>query len=111
MTTQQKLERLRNRQTKYELVASHPDGRRLLIRYTSRTGRNGLYDALAQDAERLCRVLGADDITWGKRSADGGTMGEWVLRFSGRTQREAIIDGEHTFYADLDAKDCEVAPC
>ncbi len=45
MTTslQNRLGRLRNRPTKYELVASHPDGRRVLIAYTARKGRTGIY--------------------------------------------------------------------
>jgi hypothetical protein len=96
-----RLLRLKNRRTRYELVAEHPDGRRLLVRYTSRLGRRGLFDALQQDSARLCAVLGADAIHFGTRAGDGGTMGEWKIRFTGRTQREAIIDGELQFYAEL----------
>lgn len=102
MTIEQKLERLHNRQTRYELIAQHPDGRKLLVRYC-RQGRRGLWDAITKDdGTQLCRVLGADHIHFAKRAADGGTMGAWTIRFSGRTQRQAIIEGEHTFYADLD---------
>lgn len=102
MTTQQKLDRLKNYRTRYELAASHPDGRKVLIRYTARKGRRGLLDALTMDAARVCKVLGSDDIHWAKRAADGGTMGDWTVKFSGRTQREAILDGELPFYASLD---------
>jgi len=102
LTTQQKLDRLKNYRTRYELIASHPDGRKLLIRYTARQGRRGLLDALTMDAARVCQVLGADDIHWGKRAADGGHMGEWTVKFSGRTQREAILGGELPFYANFE---------
>ena len=97
-TLEARLERLKNYRTRYELVAEHPDGRRVLVRYTSRDNRRGLYGALTQDCEGICAFFGTDAITFGKRSADGATMGEWRLRFTGRTQREAILAGELPFY-------------
>ena len=96
------VQRLENRSAKrLEDVATHADGRKVLIRYTSRKGRRGLYDALTQgEPAKLCAFLGADHIDFAKKASDGGKMGEWTVRFSGRTQRDAIIGGELPFYLD-----------
>lgn len=98
-TLENRLARLKNYRTRYELIATNADGRKVLVRYTSRVGRRGLYDALTQDAEQICQFFGTDSIHFGKRAADGATMGEWTIKFSGRTQREAILCGELPFYA------------
>lgn len=98
MTTQEKLIRIRNYGTRYELVASHPDGRKVLVGYTPRRGRSGLFDMLAKNGEAWVKFSGAENITFGKRVSDGAVSGEWSIKFSGRTQRDAICNGELPFF-------------
>jgi hypothetical protein len=91
---QRKLASLQNRATRYELVASHPDGRRFLVAYCGRKNRQGLFSAVAGRAAAMTALTGDESIHFGKRAADGGTMGEWTIRFSGRTQRDCYLEGE-----------------
>lgn len=101
-TLEQRLARLKHYSTRYELIAEHPDGRRYLVIYTTRRSRAGLQDGLLARLEdgSLDRVIGTREMTYGRRAADGVTMGDWRVRFSGRTQRECYIQGELTFLAD-----------
>jgi hypothetical protein len=99
MTLGQRLQRLQNRHTLYELVASHPDGRRFLVAYCGRRGRRGIFTALAGRAAAMTALTGDDGIKFAARAADGGTMGAWTIRFSGRTQRECYIAGELEYVA------------
>ena len=97
MTTAEQLERIKHYATRYELAAEHPDGRKIRVLYTSRKGRAGILAALRQRFAVLAPILGdgqAIPIQWGKRAADGCTAGQWRIRFTGRTQRDAIIAGE-----------------
>lgn len=101
MTTTQKLERLYNRATRYEVVAEHPDGRRYLIGYTSPT-RPGMLRMIRQNGQAVVDRLGltqAAVMTWGGKGRLGhfATIGDWKVRFTGRTQRDAIIGGEVEF--------------
>lgn len=99
-TITKQLERLKNRCTAYELAMTHPDGRSFLIRYTNRRTRSGLYNCCYQAAVAIDKVAGTDFFTPAKRAADGGTIGEWTIAFTGRTQRDAIINGELVFIED-----------
>lgn len=105
MTTEQKLERLKNYHTRYEIAAERGDGHRLLIGYTPRKGRRGMYSMLQQrlDGGSLEHVLGTLELNWGKRAADGCAMGDWRIFFTGRTQRDAILAGELPFICDVQA--------
>lgn len=97
---QKKLERLANRSTAYELAAIHPDGRRVLIAY-SRKGRRGIFSAVRNRGEAVAALCQSQEFAFAKRAADGATCGEWSIRFTGRTQRDAYVEGELTYVGDL----------
>lgn len=98
MTKLQRLEALKHYSSRYELVATHPDGRKVLVGYTPRRGRSGLFDMLAKNGVAWVKFSGSENITFGKRVADGAISGKWSINFSGRTQREAICNGELPFF-------------
>lgn len=101
-TLERKLARLKNYHTRYELVATSRD-RKVLIGYTTRTNRRGI-DALVCEENRvhaIVKLTGTETIHFAKRAADGATMGDWTIRFSGRTQRECYIEGELAYVCDI----------
>lgn len=81
------------RPTAYEL-AVEGNGQKLLLRYASRKTRQGLLKNVRFHGQRLVDLTGAERVTFGKRASDGATMGAWRIYFTGRTEREAIIEGE-----------------
>jgi hypothetical protein len=92
-----KLSRLQNRHTRYEIAATHPDGRKLLIAYSARKNRQGLIAAVHAYGVAIVRNLKLpEDVRMypGKRACDPITIGEWSFAFSGRTQRDCILSGE-----------------
>ncbi len=97
--------------TLYELAAFHPDGRRVLIAYTRRKCRQSLYGAITDDRRReaLIRFFGTDRIDFRRKAADGLDWGGWNLRWTGRTQREAVTS-ELPYAPELVAVEA-VAPC
>jgi hypothetical protein len=97
----EKLERLRNYSTRYELAISHADGRRYLVAYSPRNNRRGLFDAVRGRGAAIVALTGADDMVFGNRAADGATVGAWTIRFTQRTQREAYIEGELSYVGDV----------
>jgi len=97
-----KLARLKNYSTRYELVAYGPNGEKILVCYTPRKSLRGVIDAIRSRWEECERMAGTDQCYTQKRAEDGCKMGAWVIRFSGRTQREAIIDGELRYIGSLD---------
>jgi hypothetical protein len=93
-----KLERIHNRTTKYEVTATR-DGRTVLLGYT-RKGRRGMDSLICSDDGRrdaIVKVLGTNRITYDKKASQGAVMGEWTIKFSGRTHRDCIIEGEWPF--------------
>lgn len=91
--TLERLERIKNRQTAYELTITHPDGRKFLVCYSCRQGREAIFDAVSNEdrVAAIVKLTGDGDIHFAPRAADGATMGDWSIRFSGRTQRECIL--------------------
>jgi hypothetical protein len=89
---QQKLARLKNYATRYELAMMR-GGDRLLVCYSSRRGRQGIFEAVRSRVSAMTWRTGTDQIHFAQRAEDGATMGEWTIRFTGRTQREAYIGG------------------
>ena len=87
-----KLARLKNYATRYELAMTR-GGQRLLVCYTSARGRRGILDAVRSRVSAMTWRTGVDHIEFAKRAADGATMGEWSINFTGRTQREAYVSG------------------
>ena len=89
--------------TRYEIAATHPDGRRLLIAYTPRVSRHGLLAAMRHNAGAVIAVLGigdADTITWGTQPRPHAITCGWRVEFTGRTQRDARSEGELPFVCD-----------
>ncbi len=100
MTKMEKLERLHNRSTRYEVAMIQPSGERILIGYTSRKSRHGLLERLRTQGPQIIAFLGLDDnaaMVPGKNAAAGFRIGETVFRFTGRTQRDAIMENELRF--------------
>jgi hypothetical protein len=91
-TTLERLARLQNYPTRYELVAERGETR-VLIAYSMRTGRHALLIAAQKHGPALIAMMGLTDdarIVFLKPARLGARIGEWSIRFSGRTQREAI---------------------
>jgi hypothetical protein len=92
MTYQENRERLLNGPTRYELVAENGETR-ILIAYSMRTGRHALLSSVQKHGSKLIEMMGLGDdarIVFLKPAALGATIGNWRIRFTGRTQREAI---------------------
>lgn len=96
MTDQQKRERLHRGPTRYELIAERGDTR-ILIAYSMRTGRHSLLTACQKHGPALIAFMGIEDthlLVFLKPAKLGAHIGPaanpWSIRFSGRTQREAI---------------------
>lgn len=102
-TLQDRLARLKNYSTRYELLAIHRDYKVLLC-YTSRRTRAGVVDAIRNRGAELVALTGSENFTFGKNATDGVRLGEWTIKFTGRTQRECIIqDDEYPFILDVAA--------
>ena len=96
-----KLARLYNRRTMYELAAIHTDGRRVLIAYSDGKGRRDVWNCCHNRATAVVALTGSEIFDFGKRAADGAVIGEWSIRFTGRTEREAIMEGELAYVRDV----------
>ena len=102
-TKLRKLAALRDRATAHEAVLEHPDGRKHLLAYV--TGKSGqrLRAAVSERAKHIQRVTGADDdLRMTVESKDrlrlhSGKGEHGHVTWSGRTQRDAIMEGEHEF--------------
>jgi hypothetical protein len=97
-TTQQRLARLSNRVTLYETVATYGT-QTVLVVYCGKN-KTRFFRAIAENdqerAKKLVELTGAERITVGKGTVLG-TIGEWTIKFTGRTQRDAIVEGEHPY--------------
>ena len=85
--------------TLYELIIENGD-QRILLSYTDRQTRRMLYTILCQHRDRLRTLTGVIDVAFAKRASDGATIGEWRVRWSGRTQREAYTTGRLQWIGD-----------
>ncbi len=100
---ERKLARIANRRTAYELVIT--DGvTTYLVAYSQAKTRRVLWDCITHPnrVNRITHLAGIGVVDFGKRVADGATMGSWSIKFSGRTQREAYIEGELAYIGDLE---------
>ncbi len=93
-----RLEQRKRHATLYELAAIKGEDR-VLLSYCA-LSRTCLLAAVRKRAEFVCALTGAREITFGKHAADGAAMGEWAIRFTGRTEREAITHGELPWILD-----------
>jgi hypothetical protein len=107
MTKLEKLERLHNRPTRYELIAERGETR-ILIGYRMRTGRLAILKACQEHGPALIAFMGITDahlLVFLKPAKLGAHIGSasdpWSIRFTGRTQRDAIsTDSELPFIGD-----------
>lgn len=93
MTTIEKLQRLQSGPTRYELAAILGE-RRVLIGYCARQSRRTVLEACRKHGAAVTKLLGASEIHFARKVADGATVGAWTIRFTGRTQRDAVSNGE-----------------
>jgi len=93
MTKAARLEILRHRPTRYELVALLPDGRRILVGYT-RYGRRPMLEMLRRHKEYWLPFLNETDSLTFHAGGRSLTLGPLVVSFSGVTEREAVTFGE-----------------
>lgn len=91
-----KLEAIKNRATRYELVLER-GAERFRLCYTSRKNRRGMIDAIFRNGKELGAFSGSQDVRFGHGAT--AQLGDWAVRFSGRTQREAIQAGELAWFA------------
>ena len=93
-----KLERLQNCATRYEAVVIRQDGEKRLVAYSGRKSRAGLLSAVQQRGQAVIAFLGlsdSDQMTW--RNGEFALGTGHAIRWSGRTQRDAIMQGELTY--------------
>lgn len=108
-----KLTRLAGRATLYEAVLVHQDGRVANLAYIGGATKTRLLQYVYRNAQAVAAFCGTDMIRATTTQADFaqvqaafptssvrvfGVMGGWSLGFSGRTQREAITQGEHPWF-------------
>src|ERR1700730_10721044 len=89
--------------TRYEIVATHTDGRRLLVCYSANKSQRGLVRAIQERGESLVKVCGlpADIRVFWRRAPFPhlaiGLLNEpdtgWRIFASGRTQRDVQVEG------------------
>lgn len=102
MTAYDKRVLLMRHATAYEAVAEH-GSQRILIGYTMHRSRSGLLSLARKRGEQLVALMRLTDdspVEFLKPASRGIRFGDWLVRFSGRTQREAIDSGELPFVAD-----------
>lgn len=85
--------------TRYEMIATSPDGRRFLLLYSRRASMPGLLTCARQRGAELCDRIGVDDSPRCTKARGGRfpvlDMGNgWTIGFSGRTQLQARPEGE-----------------
>jgi hypothetical protein len=104
--TSDRLAALSNRGTSYEYALSGPGGERFLVVYCRKT-RPGVSAALHRVAVGTLTRLELVEAVSGQRGQGWAWTGRtscaangWTLAFTGRTQREAISQGELPFVAD-----------
>lgn len=98
-----KLARMRDCSTLYEAVIVRPDGAKCLLAYCGQHSKRGLQMALQTRGEHAVRFLGvAPDarVTVERGSQDLRITGGGIVRFSGRTKRDAIMEGELAYVGD-----------
>lgn len=96
---EQKLAWIKNYKTRYEVEMVATDGRKWLVQYTSQKSRTGLLAAIRKVGESILAVGGASLPDHFKlTTCQAVEFGNgWIIRFSGRTQREAYLGGELPF--------------
>ena len=98
-TLARKLEKIKHYATRYEIIAKGPSGK-ILVMYGSKSMRQILDGLMSNDYERLyalAKITGTKPESWKVDKfirSTSITCGNWAIVPSGRTQREAYIEGE-----------------
>jgi hypothetical protein len=100
-----KLARLHYGPTRYEIEMVTPSGVKHLIAYTPRRSFRGLLDAVQERGAIILRVTGMPEDTRAERGDNASLRFSdgTIIRFSGRTQRDAIMHGELPYVGSLKA--------
>ena len=89
--------------TRYEITATHQDGRTWLVGYTPRYSRAGLLNAMRKVGADLVDRLAigdSDTMAWGTKPRPYCMTSGWLIAFSGRTQLDARMQGPHRFIGE-----------
>jgi hypothetical protein len=97
-----KLEALKNYGSRYEIILER-GAERVRLAYTSRKSGRGLRDAIHKNGAELVAFCGSEKMELGGRPMEY-LIGGWSVRFSGRTQREAIQAGELAWFRAEESK-------
>ena len=95
MTKEEKLNRIKNRSTKYELAV---DGK-YLAGYCNH-GKHNILQMLRKNLDSWLKIIKEDDVMTFAKNGLSITTGDLTIKFTGRTQRQAIIEGELPWFAD-----------
>jgi hypothetical protein len=101
-----KLERIRHYRTRYEIEITIPGAAPMLVCYSDRKNLAGLCDALCKrwaPITRAANVPHESAATRVKRAAAYAFDNGATVRFSGRTQRDAIMSGELAYIGNGEA--------
>jgi len=99
MTKTEKLARLKNYATRYEIAAKGPQGETVLVMYGNKSRRSILDGLLQNDYHRLSLLAAAthtEPESWKVNPDKSITCEGWSIGPTGRTQREAVCEGELT---------------
>ena len=106
LTTAEKLARIKNYHTRYEIILAHANYPSILVAYTSRKSFHGLLAAVRERGPKIVALLGVTDEHKATRERTTLHLGNgWLVRFSGRTQRDAILNGERPFVGTIEKLD------
>lgn len=75
--------------TRYEIAATHPDGRRIVVGFTARKSRHGLLVIMRRRGAYLIEALmigEADIITFHTKPRVHARVAGWSVGFTGRTE-------------------------
>jgi hypothetical protein len=103
MTTTEKLERLKNRSSAFELMAVNDEMLKVLVGYTPQRSKIGMLKMIQKNGENWAPRLTGIEINFIKNGNKGPTarMGQFTVFFTGRTQREALLEGELPWFEDI----------
>ena len=81
-----------NEPTKYELVATSPEGVRFLAGYVRIPSKAAMVRMIRQNGQAWADLTGADQFTIKGKGRMGWvlTLGSWKIQFSQRTKLEAL---------------------
>jgi len=89
----ERLEGLKYYSTTYEIVLT--DGKTSKLISYGRKGRRSLIEAVQSKGSKILEVVNMSDDFQGKITTTSMDLsGGWYAKFSGRTKRQAIMEGE-----------------